>query len=173
MKEDVWVISDTHFSHKNIIKYENRPFNNVEEMNEAMISNWNKTVKPKDTVWHLGDVFFCNSEQSKEIGNRLNGNKILILGNHDKKTKTHYNECGFGEVFEKDVYIVSFSKPIVFSHHPVDSELLKSLGVKNVHGHVHSKTQGLDKDYYKCVSVEMINYTPIHIEQLRKWAEHE
>lgn len=77
-------VSDTHWGHTNIIKYSNRPFSSVPEMNEALIKNWNAVVQPNDTVWHLGDVAFCKYPEFKSIISRLNGNKNLVYGNHDK-----------------------------------------------------------------------------------------
>jgi len=74
--------SDLHFGHKNVIPYCNRPYKDVEEMHKAIIKMWNKTVRKKDTVYVLGD-FSLNPKWSKEIIPLLNGNKILISGNHD------------------------------------------------------------------------------------------
>ena len=84
----IYFTSDLHIGHKNIIKYSNRPFSSVEEMNEALIANWNKTVKPEDDIWHLGDFFFTKEKQEAiDILNKLNGRKHLIWGNHDKQLK--------------------------------------------------------------------------------------
>ena len=80
----VFFTSDTHFGHKNIIRYCNRPFNNVEEMDEYMIRVWNEEVNHDDIIFHLGDFSFYNTSKSKEIYDRLNGHKIIIRGNHDK-----------------------------------------------------------------------------------------
>lgn len=80
----MFFISDTHWGHKNIIKYSNRPFKSVEEMNHTLIANWNKVVGPKDEVWHLGDFAFMKYEDLKNVVRQLNGIKRLILGNHDK-----------------------------------------------------------------------------------------
>lgn len=75
-----FIIADTHFGHKNIIKYCNRPFKTIEEMDETLIKNWNEVVSKEDTVLHLGDVFLCGKEKAKQIMSRLNGKKILIKG---------------------------------------------------------------------------------------------
>lgn len=77
-------VSDTHWGHANIIKYSNRPFNSVEEMNEALIQNWNERVGQYDIVYHLGDFAFLPYDALKRTARRLNGTKHLILGNHDK-----------------------------------------------------------------------------------------
>ena len=73
-----FVIADLHFSHKNIIEYEKRPFENVQQMNETIIKKWNSVVSKNDTVFVLGDVSFTNKEETKEIVSRLNGRKVLI-----------------------------------------------------------------------------------------------
>ena len=80
-----WFTADTHFGHANIIKYCNRPFKDVDEMNEVLINNWNERVVKNDTVFHLGDFCFNKLHRGREISTRLNGNIILIKGNHDKK----------------------------------------------------------------------------------------
>jgi calcineurin-like phosphoesterase family protein len=76
----MWFTADTHFGHAAIIKHSARPFASVEEMDEALIGNWNSLVKPTDTVWHLGDFSFRNPAQYFE---RLNGTINLLWGNHD------------------------------------------------------------------------------------------
>jgi calcineurin-like phosphoesterase family protein len=81
---NTWFISDTHWGHTNIIKYSNRPFKDVNEMNEMMLIEWNKLVKPGDTVYHLGDMAFMPFPNLKNYLSRCNGNIHFILGNHDK-----------------------------------------------------------------------------------------
>ncbi|MEE9214649.1 MAG: metallophosphoesterase family protein [Thermodesulfobacteriota bacterium] len=83
----MYFTSDTHFDHFNIIRYCNRPFKTTEEMNEAIIKNWNERIKSNDTVYHLGDFAFAGKERMAEIGARLNGKKYLKMGNHDKGRK--------------------------------------------------------------------------------------
>jgi calcineurin-like phosphoesterase family protein len=76
--------SDTHFSHTNIIRYCDRPFADTDEMDEAIIANWNAVVSPDDTVYHLGDIALGPIDKSLAKVARLNGHKIAVLGNHDR-----------------------------------------------------------------------------------------
>ena len=78
----IFFTADTHFGHTNILKLCNRPFDSIEEMNEAMISNWNDRVKGTDTVYIVGDMFF-RCEDAETVLKRLRGKKRLIVGNHD------------------------------------------------------------------------------------------
>lgn len=80
---NVFFTSDVHFGHENIIKLSKRPFANADEMNEALIKNWNEVVTPTDTVWSLGDFAFLKISHITEILGRLNGNVHMVLGNHD------------------------------------------------------------------------------------------
>lgn len=80
----IFLIGDTHFMHRNIIKYCNRPFKDVEEMTETLIKNWNSVVGKNDIVYVVGDFALCGKAKIIEIGNQLNGRKRLILGNHDQ-----------------------------------------------------------------------------------------
>lgn len=89
-------VSDTHFYHKNVIQYSNRPFASVEEMNEKMIAAWNEKVAEDDTVYHLGDFAFINYQQLRTLLRRLNGWKHLILGNHDKEIARHRTDLLHG-----------------------------------------------------------------------------
>ena len=77
-------IADWHYGHANIIAYDNRPFTSVAEMNETLIENWNKAVSPGDMVYVLGDMFWCKSSEAVPVLEGLNGQKILVRGNHDR-----------------------------------------------------------------------------------------
>ena len=170
MKQDIkiFVIADTHFNHKNIIKYCNRPYKNVEFMNFDIITKWNKVVRPRDIVIHLGDFGFGTQMELNQIFNRLNGRKFLVMGNHDYRVgKQYYEEIGFEDVI-KDEFVIG---NIVLSHYPKkvnDNQI-------NIYGHIHNKEP---KDWYNdnkhyCVSVEKINYTPIDIDELLKGEKNE
>ena len=93
-------ISDTHFCHTNILKYDNRPFSSIEEHDENLIENWNSRVTNKDIVYHLGDFGFGQKDKLQDIFNRLKGRKRLIRGNHDYKY-----DPPKGWEWEKDLYM--------------------------------------------------------------------
>lgn len=163
---DTWFISDTHFGHKNILEYEKeaRPFETIEEMNENIIDRWNKVVKEKDIVFHLGDFAF--GKHNIDIGKRLNGHKKLIMGNHDTYPTNLYLQY-----FEK-LYGVLFYERCILSHNPVHPDGLGKRWILNIHGHLHSRqiTHEFSKDNpikianpsYINVSCEQNNLTPIH-----------
>jgi calcineurin-like phosphoesterase family protein len=160
MKQKVFIIADTHFSHNNIIKYENRPFENKEEMDEYMIRKWNEVVSDNDLIIHIGDVIIAGAKRAEYILSRLNGRKILIMGNHDHFSKTKWRKLGFLP------YERYFYKDYLLTHIPVDEQPLKvavheEVLKGNIHGHVHSQNQHLNKKLYKCACVEKIQYQPI------------
>mgnify|MGYP001616373959 CR=1 FL=1 len=144
----IWITSDTHFFHKNIIKYCGRPFKNYKEMNEKLISNWNAKVAKEDLVIHLGDFSFGNKEKIMAIRKRLNGTIILIRGSHDHKIVK-----GMGFI------IVNGNLQIgkhIFSHEPLENI---PKGLVNIHGHIHQRESYLGKN----VSVEKTNYGPVEL----------
>ena len=154
------------FQHYNMIhKFKTRPFSTVEEMDEALMDNWNSVVKPGDKVYHLGDVTFGNKENYiKNIHKRLNGKKRLIVGNHDDvKFLAPY--------FEKVMLWRMFPDwGLLMTHVPVHRSTLgedrfDGKGMINLHGHIHQNPS--PEGPYKCVCVEQINYTPINIEELK------
>lgn len=158
----IYVISDTHFNHTNIIAYCNRPFLSVEEMNEALVYNWNKTVKDTDIVYCLGDFALCNKQDIEKFVSRLNGYKILVMGNHDHATASTYQKAGFDEVYKEETNIEFLGQHIKFSHHRKDGG--EDIEFINIYGHVHDKPD--DDAKHKCACVELWNYTPVLLEDL-------
>lgn len=110
----IYITSDTHFSHKNIIEYCDRPYTNPEEMNKNLISKWNSVVKEDDIVLHLGDVGFGLVEELSPIIQGLNGHKILIRGNHDfKRGVSSWTNIGFEKVYkEKNIDFTMFLEDV-------------------------------------------------------------
>lgn len=166
----IYVISDTHFNHENIIEYTNRPFETVNEMNQTIIDNWNKTVGENDLVIHLGDFALCNDRAYMEIMQQLKGKIVLLRGNHDNRGKSKYiQKFCFEEVFQREIVLQTRKeeklefKEILMTHRPIDKEVLEERGFDlNIHGHTHN-TSNID-DIYWNVSVENIEYTPQKLE---------
>jgi len=120
----IYFTSDTHVGHKNIISFCERPFESTEHMNEALVYNWNSTVKPEDTVYHLGDVSFMNKQKTLDICHRLNGNKKLIMGNHDLNRDVNFwYECGFAEVWRLGYGATVEAEGFTLCHYPYRKDL--------------------------------------------------
>jgi calcineurin-like phosphoesterase family protein len=162
----IWFIADTHFGHKNIINYENRPFNNIEEMDEAIISNWNSVVDKEDIIYHLGDFAFShNKEELKILLERLNGRKVLIMGNHDlhiNKYTDFWREVGFEEVYR---YPIIYDDFFMLSHEPL--YLNNNTPYRQIHGHIHSGIMTPNLYYNACV--EHTNYYPVKFEDIKNY----
>ena len=156
---NVFFIADTHFGHKNIIGYNRPEFENIHEMHEVMIERWNKVVKPKDIVWHLGDVVF-GKDWMNIIMPQLNGVKNLVMGNHDKWDENYKWE--FKRIWGCNEY-----KRCILTHIPVHPMQFTRFKL-NIHGHVHHVDPILDEDkrYYN-VCADHINLTPVAWEDIK------
>jgi calcineurin-like phosphoesterase family protein len=154
------LISDMHFGHEAIMRYENRPFESVDEMDAEIIQRWNVQVKKADHIFVLGDISFHSPEKTKEIFKKLNGNKTLILGNHDNRSVSFYLSLGFKFVSKYPIIVDEF---YILSHAPV--YLNENMPYVNIHGHIHNKT--ISGKYYN-VSVERTNYSPINFDFIKR-----
>ena len=136
--KSLFFTADTHFGHKNIIKYCNRPFSSTDEMTSAIISKWNEFVKPLDTVIHLGDFSFLKPEASRHIMNQLNGHIILVRGNHD--SDNIIDTCGFSDIvdfLELKVNDGGMHQPVSCMHYPMAVWPHSHHGAWHLHGHSH------------------------------------
>lgn len=157
-----FVISDPHFDHHNIIEYTKRPFKNVDEMNEAIIKNWNNMVSEEDTVFLLGDVSLGNTERTLFFTQRLNGQKILVVGNHDtKRSKKFWHRAGFIRVYKNPFEMKTKKGLYVFSHEKIWKGFLKPKQL-NIHGHSHFSYTPRRENYWN-VCVENTNYKPMEV----------
>ena len=142
----IWFISDPHFYHKNIIEYAARPFDSVEEMTEAIISNWNSVVKTDDDIFVAGDFAFTgNIEKIRSLIERLNGHIHLILGNHDHQNNFVRDAiislfASVQDYLEIDVIDEEMEEPqrIILSHYPMITWNKKGYGSWQLYGHIHS-----------------------------------
>lgn len=157
----IFITADTHFNHENIIKYCNRPFQNASQMNEVIIKNWNKIVGTNDIVYHLGDFGFGSKEELKEIFNKLNGKKYLIMGNHDLRVgKNYFLDLGFENVYKKELKINN----LVLSHYPK-----KTINAQiNLFGHIHNKkvSEEFDDENHYCVCLDVHDFKPVKLDEI-------
>ena len=169
---NLFVTSDLHFFHEGALRWAaaERPFANVEEMNEALVDNWNRVITKRDTVWVLGDVSFAKKwEATAAILDRLNGNKNLILGNHDLHIPANVWLTKFRKV--EPMRIVD---NMIMTHIPVHTSQLEFRWSHNVHGHLHNKRVMDDGHHSKVdiryinVSVEQTELTPLAWEDMKK-----
>lgn len=159
-----WFTSDTHFGHANIIKYSNRPFKSAGHMNDVIVNNINSVVGQHDRLFHLGDFCFNNRDQGQSILDRLNGQKHLIIGNHDKTGRQlkgwnwarHYHEMTVDGQF------------IVLSHYAMRVWNKSHHGAWMLYGHSHNSLP--DDPHAKSidVGVDCHNYKPISFDDLRR-----
>lgn len=158
---EVFFISDTHFGHKAIVRYEPifRPFQTVEEHDEELVKRWNSVVHPKDKVFHLGDAVF--GKRNIPILGRLNGFIHLIMGNHDV-----YGIDEYMQYVDKISGMVEYHNGLILTHAPLHSNQVgdgKHYWA-NVHGHLHSKNY-TDSRYVN-VSCEQVNLTPVPLDEV-------
>lgn len=158
----VYMIADTHFGDDAIRRYENRPFSDVKSMDQTMIDRWNRTVTPADTVYLLGD--FCVKGREEALLSVLNGNIILVKGNHDTLSDEAYRAFGFAKVYDLPVLYANFW---LLSHEPL--YVNENMPYANVFGHVHASPQykDLSRQHF-CVSAERIDYTPVAFDEIVK-----
>lgn len=177
--EHTFFTSDTHFGHANIIRFCKRPFENVEEMNEVLIENWNKVVSDDDTVFHLGDFAFGGSNVWKEIIPRLKGHINLIIGNHDRKN-LRQGYMSFFDMVVPQLQIEIEDTSIYLNHYPFLCYGGSYRGVWQLFGHVHSGpgADGLDISRLRVllptqydVGVDNNNFTPISYREVKNKIE--
>lgn len=169
----VFLTSDTHFGHAGVCRFlredgvtKLRPWEDPDEMDEAMVELWNATVKPDDKVYHLGDVVI--NRRALSIMHRLNGDKVLIKGNHDIFKLQDYTE------HFRDIRGYHVMNGLILSHIPVHESQLERFGC-NIHGHLHSNrvmrvkhkgaTPEIDPRYFS-VCVEQTDFKPILFEEV-------
>ena len=182
----VFLTSDTHFGHTGVCRFTNndgskmRPWTDPDEMDEEMVKRWNETVRPNDKVYHLGDVVI--NRKALKIMHRLNGDKVLIRGNHDIFRDDEYR------LYFRELRAYHVMNGMILSHIPIHSESLGRFGV-NIHGHLHANRvrkevetlhefhQRGSRHYidvrYHCVCVEQTDYRPILFEDVIKRIEAE
>ena len=171
----IFLVSDTHFGHTGVCRFMRndgvtklRPWDNADEMDEEMVKRWNETVRPNDKVYHLGDVVI-NRKALKTLY-RLNGDKVLIRGNHDIFRDDEYRQ------HFRELRAYHVMNGMILSHIPIHTESLGRFGT-NIHGHLHANRVMIQKHAkatpeidprYHCVCVEQTDFRPILFEDVIK-----
>jgi calcineurin-like phosphoesterase family protein len=178
----VFLVSDTHFGHAGVCRFTRtdgvtklRPWDNADEMDEAMVKAWNERVRPNDKIYHCGDVVI--NRRALPILDRLNGDKVLIRGNHDIFKDEDYRK------YFRELRAYHVMNGMILSHIPIHSESLGRFGV-NIHGHLHANRvmrparvleEFIDHgcttidERYHCVCVEQTpDFAPILFEDVLK-----
>lgn len=198
MKYNTFLISDLHFYHENVIRFDGRPYKTVEEMNQSLIDNWNSVVKPNDVVYNLGDMFMkCTPEQAEAILKQLNGRIRYIFGNHEAvfemkpellnyfESAKHYDKV---QIVGKDGKMWN----CILSHYPIASfEGQRRKNTIHVYGHVHNSEEQAITEFAKMATLfhgnnpkvtlsvnagcmmPYMEYTPQTIDVLVNQAKHE
>jgi calcineurin-like phosphoesterase family protein len=172
----IFFTSDSHFFHKNILKYTHRPWVDVGSMNAALIQNWNSVVKPEDSIYHLGDFAFGSLNKTIEILSQLNGKKYLVKGNHDYHC--HREDFRVRWQWIKDYYSLSVQDPemprgrqkIILSHYAFLVWDEGHHGAWALHAHSHNSLSHLNLGTTRMdvgVDNPLCNYSPISYEQVK------
>lgn len=172
----IYFTSDLHFGHKNILRFDNRPFTTIEEMDTELIKRWNNKVTNDDTVYILGDISWYNDNKTCEILSKLNGKKHLIKGNHDRVSanmrKYFYSINDYLEIKVDD-------KDVVLCHYPITFFNKHHYGAYMIYGHVHNSHEWNMVENIKCQLEELDikcnmkncgcmlwNYEPVSLEEM-------
>lgn len=192
-RKRIFFTSDTHYFHANSIKFDNRPFRDVEHMHKVLINNYNSMVTENSVCYFLGDVGMGPSNKIKDVIDQLNGTKVLVLGNHDRGSNAMYN-IGF-DVVVNSASLVIAGKKVTMSHCPLrgikvedTSEMrgamegenwhgelrhvncsVENEGQFHLHGHLHSPKEERIRDKQFDISVVGNNYYPVSISQVESW----
>lgn len=161
----IFLTSDLHLGHANIIKYCNRPYRDVVEMNHDLIRRWNETVSDSDRVFFLGDFALADVEQTIRWGHMLKGRKVMLYGNHDHHRQKVYYDAGFEHVSKwpiviQNKYLLSHAPMFAGSESGIDPGTLI-----NIYGHIHDKTEQGETIGIRsaCVCVERWDYAPVEL----------
>lgn len=149
-------ISDWHYGHENCIAFDNRPFKTLDEMNESLVERWNKVVSSGDIVYVLGDMFWCKAETAIPVLDRLNGQKFLIQGNHDRCNDNRFKKK-FVKVTEY-LEVEDEGRKIVLCHYPIPCFKNHFYGWFHLYGHVHSSFEANMMEHTKYLMQELYGH---------------
>jgi calcineurin-like phosphoesterase family protein len=170
-----WFTSDTHFFHKNICKYANRPFANIYEMNEVLIKNWNEKIQDDDIVFFLGDFAFANGAQIKDLFFKLKGKISVIWGNHDQSLKQFLKGIkNYPELWKRIEILGDYAEitvnnqDITLCHYAMRTFNGSHRGSWQLYGHSHASLPDDPHSLSIDVGVDCNNYYPFSFEQIKE-----
>lgn len=176
---DVYFTSDHHFGHENIIKFSNRPFNTVEEMDQELIKRWNSKIGKNDKVYHLGDLGLCKADRMKAILEQLNGKIYLIKGNHEGAAMSNTNRFewtkDYFELNVADEEAPNGKQKIILLHYAMRVWRSSFRGTWHLYGHSHGSLQDDETMNAFDVGVDCHDFYPLSyaevkaIMKLKKW----
>ena len=166
-----YYIADTHFGHENVIRFDNRPFMNVGEMDKEMIKYWNACVSEKDDIYVIGDFAYRNKHDFIWYLKQLKGHKHLIVGNHDGKLLEDKAAIAYFETVSHYLEIVDDNRRIILSHYPLAEWNGYHRESFHIYGHIHNKTDGAFQYMKKMerainAAVCINNYVPCTLSEL-------
>lgn len=164
-------ISDLHFGHKNVLFFDNRPFDNIDEMAEALIENWNRKVGHDDDVWILGDFCYRSDKDPSYFLKQLNGRKHLLIGNHDKVTLESKSAYKYFESVERLQHIKDGNNNVILCHFPIAEWNAMKRGAFHIYGHIHGNqdvTFQYMKQFDRALNAGCMinNYEPVTLDEL-------
>lgn len=165
----IYYTADLHFYHENVLKLSHRPFSSIEEMNQAIVTRWNKKVNEDDTVYILGDIAFPkNIKDISDVTNivrKLKGNKVLIQGNHDYRlVKSELFRELFIEVKMYD-QITDNGRRVILMHYPIENWNYMYYGSYHLHGHIHEREITQVTNRFN-VGVDVNGFAPVTLTRL-------
>lgn len=167
----IYFTSDHHFGHKNIIKFSERPFEDVNEMDEILIQRWNEKVNPEDEVYHLGDVGLSSSGKLRKILERLNGKIYLINGNHEKSAQDCHSRFewikDYYELVVKDDEFERGEQLIVLFHYAMREWNASHWGTYHLYGHSHGSLPDDPASLSFDIGVDCHDFYPLSYEEVK------
>lgn len=171
--------SDLHFYHKNVIRYSNRPFDDVDEMNDTLILNWNSVVGPNDIVFNLGDFAFASENKTVDLFYQLNGKQYFIFGNHDnqiRKCKRQKKLIDDGKVLGFYDYLeFKYDEHLIcMSHYSMRTWNQQHRGALMLYGHSHGSLPGLGRSMDVGVDTKELvsDYTPFSMDTIVEFLKY-